>query len=683
MGGGASRRQQGGKAGKAAASSAPLSDTLRRRRRVLLGSDSPEPQPFELLPPLQQFEKFPQAAPGPVICGCGNVLKDGETFCRGCGIHPALRPPEQAVASDFVFDRVGINMANDFRRRSHAKCNVDGYLGSSSIELLGLDIITGSALSNRLFSIGQVGRSMPAPQPVAAAGDEAPKPLDGEHDPRAPRPPMLTCYELLALFTAIRAGSKDDLLELLFCIFDVDEDDRVSMEDFEATIAAYLELVGANGLQGAELQEYKRMDPNERTSAARRIAELAIAKYSCGVELPPPDPSAPDACTDAVAAAYDGRPAPGGVPEQKAGAPEASEKEASAEKEDFSSFEARGNQALNTDDTGHITKVAKGSRKGKPVVQVGWQITLIDDQPFGIDLFKQKQADGEDFRMTLLKVKPPRRKGMCSCFGGGRKPAADKQDPDDKKRPLIAESSDSEGVAGSWSDEGHKQDTKKKEDAEKARKQKRRSCCSWSPRRKANQSEKPKEERHEEQSKLHDEDEGIEAAAETEGATKKTEAVPSQGAKTSNPATPKVAPKKRRGSGCIVCCGGKKKTPAKPQPLTFEQWKKWFLENFGEFEFPESLGTAPVDQPMTSHFAGPADKIGLPQQDVVRDMIPQDVSAVRTLLPQDMMTRNLPPQHTIPPAGLAPRGAPVGASTGIRHFEDDVSSGDAEAIQCR
>merc|ERR1712128_297136 len=71
------------------ASAAPLSDTLRRRRRVLLGSDSPEPQPFELLLPLQQFEKFPQAVgvkTGPDVCSCGSVLKGDVSHCRACGL---------------------------------------------------------------------------------------------------------------------------------------------------------------------------------------------------------------------------------------------------------------------------------------------------------------------------------------------------------------------------------------------------------------------------------------------------------------------------------------------------------------------------------------------------------------------------------------------------------------------
>jgi len=633
------------------------------------------------LPPLQQFEKFPQAAgiaAGVHTCSCGAVFKDDTPFCRACGAARTVAStfekcscgqlflgdstfcrscgqarPAPAVASDCVFERVGMDIANEFRRNSHKVCNADGYLGPHAIELLGLEINTTCALSNRLYKIGQVGRSLPALQPPAVDEAAGPKLLDEEHDHRGARPAMLTCYELLALFSVIRAGSKDDLLELLFCLFDIDEDDRVSIEDFEATIAGYLELEGTIGLLGAELDEYKKFESKQRTSAARRVAELAIAKYSCGVELPPPDPEIPTAL------------GPGELTEDKVESAQPKDRDRSqslaAPKEDLATLSFIGLQGLTIDDIGRVTKVAKGQAKTQGA-KVGWLVTLIDEQPFSNALFKQKQDEGVQFRMTFRKEKPRSRssRGKCGCFGGRKQDAKESKDA---KKPLTDDHSDSESSWAASSDEGHKQRQKKREE-EASQKQKRR--WSFSPRRKAKQ-DKDKErgnklddspQRQESpQRQISSDSPLIKSAEETEGARlqKETEVDTTEKAKPDKPVKP-ATPRGRR--GCSLCAGGMRKSssPKRPmQPLTFEQWKHWFVDNFGDLEISASLDAPASVKP-----------VELSDQDISRTLLPQDRSRVPAL-----------PINQATPQKLAS----ATRDTGIRSFEDDDSVGDVEVLQ--
>lgn len=690
MGGGASRRRrQGGKA-DGLAGVASLSDTLKRRRRVLLGSDGPEPQAFELLPPLQQFEKFPQAADpnaGLQTCSCGSVFRDDTQFCRACGAARTVastfekcscgqpfqgdstfcrscgqkRPVRPAMPSDCVFERIGMDTANEFRRNSNKVCNADGYLGPHAIELLGLDISANSALSNRLYKIGQVGRSMPALQPPPVDETAGPKPADEEHDPRAPRPAMLTCYELLALFSVIRAGSKDDLLELLFCLFDIDEDDRISLGDFEATIAGYLELEGATGLQGAELDEYNKFEPKQRTLAAKRVAELAIAKYSCGVELPPPDAEAPAVLGSGELT--EDKVSPGAQLKDREASVAGAVKEEHVTLNFVGQLSPTGKLVhplgLNIGDRGRITKVTKGQAKTQGA-KAGWHVTLIDDQPFTNELFKQRQADGVQFRMTFRKEKPRARsgRGRCGCFGGSKPPAGEKQEAKDpKKESASEENSDSESSWAASSDDGHKQ-RQKQRDEQKKLKQKRR--WSFSPRRKAKEEDKDKDKEKDSPQNATDSP-LIKAAAETEGSRQQTDATGEseevKAGKSAKSGKPPSTP--RKGKRCGLCAGGmgKKSSPSKKsmQPLTFDQWKNWFVDNFGDFEIPESLG-APA--PMKS--------MELSEQDISRALLPQDINRIATI----------PPVQTIPP-----KGAPLGRDTGIRSFEDDDSVGDVEVLK--
>mmetsp|Transcript_139715 Transcript_139715/g.243272 ORF Transcript_139715/g.243272 Transcript_139715/m.243272 type:complete len:536 (+) Transcript_139715:54-1661(+) len=235
MGGAAfkGRRKDVGKGGKGTSSQqTEVTPAIRRRRRALLGSE--ETQQFESLAPFKQFTEYPDY-------------------------------------DDAVFDRLGMKEANDFRNKASSRCNFDGYLAEHCIELLGLGVGPPSTLSKRLFNIAQ----------VSSAISLSPEHQDEEAAPDTPptaRKALMTCYELLALYSVLRAGSLDELLELLFCIFDVDGDDKVSVDDFAESIGCYLTL----GFDLDDSDELRSLQGREkdRDAAVRRLAIETVKKYS-------------------------------------------------------------------------------------------------------------------------------------------------------------------------------------------------------------------------------------------------------------------------------------------------------------------------------------------------------------------------------------------------------------------
>jgi len=122
---------------------------------------------------------------------------------------------------------------------------------------------TGSLLSQRLFSVAQVQRDL--------------------------KRPSLTCYELLALHSVLCKGHPDELLELLFCIFDADGDDLVSEEDFRAAVGAFVEVeqLFSLGHGASELDELAACGEHARQDAFAEVAE-EVFRGSGTIQEPKP-----------------------------------------------------------------------------------------------------------------------------------------------------------------------------------------------------------------------------------------------------------------------------------------------------------------------------------------------------------------------------------------------------------
>lgn len=478
MGGGASRNGKRKKAGKAGelVSVADLSPCLVRRRRVLFGTA--DPQAFEQVQPQEQF-----------VCAHDN--------------------------DDPVFDRMGLAGANTFRATARQFQTVDGVLGQNTIELLGPQndeplVPKGSALEGRLFKIGQVGRL-----PEKAPSGELAEPL-AKQELSFLQKGWLTCYQLLALYSVIHHGSRDELLELLFCLFDVDEDDRVGLEDFQATVESYLEMMAPDSLEAKESDELKKVKIVDRTSAARRVAELAVTTYGSAEDVPPPPPTST---------------APSGGVVGKAGEAEA-------------------------------TKTQKGDKEKSELAEPLLGKTDIVEQP-------------------KAKAKPKRKGGCCLCKG---KQPAEESDDDTKKKGADGsekvEHSDSEGSGYSSSSEGRAKKKKKEEEeaAAKAEPKKKSRFSRSSSRSKA-------DEKKTDLAKSASKDKA------TSGEDEASALIPEKKAKAA------AAPKKKKG-GCCLCGGSKSKEGAAPPPLTFEQWRNWFNDNFADFIVPEQQMAPKVAEPM-------------------------------------------------------------------------------------
>lgn len=215
--------------------------SLRRRRRVLFGEAAGKKrQQFEFVVPEEQFR---------------------------------AGAPEY---EDPVFERLGsLEVVNIIRENAEAVQYQDnGYLRENVIQLLELGLETGTPLSRRLFEVAQV-----------------------QHVPdvkmRA-RPKLMTCYELLALHSVLRAGQDSELLELLYCVFDADEDDRLNVADLTTAIDVFLGLQYAGDtMEDQDREDFSKCDVKARHAEARLLAEMAVERYGSR-DLEPDEPPQPD-----------------------------------------------------------------------------------------------------------------------------------------------------------------------------------------------------------------------------------------------------------------------------------------------------------------------------------------------------------------------------------------------------
>ena len=226
MGSGASK---GAKA-KAGFEAPPGAAALRRRRRLLLG----------LGPGL-----------GPATAAAASD-SDGRAF-------EEVAPWEQwqADLSDPVFDRAGDGQ--DLRRSLGDVKDEGGYLRENAMELLQLNLRLPSKISRRLYHLARVQRNLGEPRSK----------------------PQLTCFEVLCLSSALRWSSETELLELLFCFFDADGDDRVGEEDLVRSIDAFLSLEESSAsFSDVEKKEFRKLDERRKFTEIRRIAKQALGEFA-------------------------------------------------------------------------------------------------------------------------------------------------------------------------------------------------------------------------------------------------------------------------------------------------------------------------------------------------------------------------------------------------------------------
>lgn len=241
MGTGASTKRKG----KGASKQCIYSPSLQRRRRLLLGRI--ETQPFEQVPPREQFHENPPQDDDPVFIHWRNWEE-----------------------------------VNAFRKSAEDVQVLPGWLGLNSLELLDPFQPPGtplpSLLAPLLIKVAQVQRL-------------------GEDVHRGQG--LITFYELLSLHSALRWAAPEVLLELLYCVFDSDGDDYLSVKDLHAGISAFLELQEASGaLVGTDLDgAFDPQDSKARDREAHRLAVKAIEAFG---GVPPPMPAKSTALLEAL-----------------------------------------------------------------------------------------------------------------------------------------------------------------------------------------------------------------------------------------------------------------------------------------------------------------------------------------------------------------------------------------------
>eukprot|EP00403_Amphidinium_massartii_P024078 CAMPEP_0178408470 /NCGR_PEP_ID=MMETSP0689_2-20121128/19959_1 /TAXON_ID=160604 /ORGANISM="Amphidinium massartii, Strain CS-259" /LENGTH=435 /DNA_ID=CAMNT_0020029573 /DNA_START=139 /DNA_END=1446 /DNA_ORIENTATION=+ len=237
-------RSPSGKKRRAKAAAAAAELALAHRRRVIFGTlAEKEHVAFESVAPRRQFSPL-------------SILQSNQ--------------PE--VGEDAVHERLDEAETQEFRRIAAERQDLDGYLDIDAIELLGLGLNTKGPLSKRLFHVAHL---------MSKREKE-----------------LLTYYELLALHSVLYGGSRDELQRLLFFVFDVDEDDVVSVDDFAAAICAFLELQEQQdqmgiGLQGLELEEFTHLDEEARLRLATLLAEDVVESYGSSNKKKVLDSSSP------------------------------------------------------------------------------------------------------------------------------------------------------------------------------------------------------------------------------------------------------------------------------------------------------------------------------------------------------------------------------------------------------
>eukprot|EP00930_Biecheleria_cincta_P075669 TRINITY_DN6284_c0_g1_i2.p1 TRINITY_DN6284_c0_g1~~TRINITY_DN6284_c0_g1_i2.p1 ORF type:complete len:577 (+),score=164.70 TRINITY_DN6284_c0_g1_i2:1023-2753(+) len=516
MGSGAGKAQKPAQA--ADRQGGPGSASWRRRRRLLFGVL--DPGPFESIPVRQQYSEIPQ---------------DG----------------------DFVFGRFagGIAEADGLRRLCNERKydHDEGYLRVDALELLGLGLVSTQPLTRRLHKLAQVSHILPGP-----------------------RRPLLTCYELLALFSVLRAGSKEELLELLFCVFDADGDDQVSSEDLAGTVLAFLQLqeATANFDQG-DLKAFKKLDLKKKRAESLRIAQSAIKEYGQeeGEEEPQPGkeiteekPSAKNVLEEDPAAP----PTPPELPMTPQGTPgESGSGTGLAEEDDDEDDDALLQVHRNASWRTHVSQASQVAQDG-------------DAKP-------KAKARGGGF----CRGKPPKdseETGTDAASKASQPEAKEGEEGDRAPKPPKPAKLDDEAETSDEDDDLAQAMAK----AKAKPKAKRRGLCGSAPKEDASASEAETAEKKEKEAEKKE----IEAKAKAEAEAKQKAKLEAEAkAKAQAKATSKAKAKAKAGSS-FCCFGGK----APEKKLSFQQWQRWLLESQmlpSGLEEAAALGAAssPVPEP--------------------------------------------------------------------------------------
>mmetsp|Transcript_24762 Transcript_24762/g.39755 ORF Transcript_24762/g.39755 Transcript_24762/m.39755 type:complete len:645 (+) Transcript_24762:79-2013(+) len=585
MGGGASKKSKKKNAKKPgdADGSSDISAAALRRRRVLFGHEAV--QEFENLSILEQYTELP-------------TDNDDRVFGR-------------------FEHNGGLAEANRIRQKMANIRSTDGYLRYNALELLQIGIGSDQKVARRLYELARVER--PSKRQLlhrsgasTDLGEKEKPPTKEEEAPSWTRHDSncIGCYEFLALFSVIRFGDIDELLELLFCFFDFDEDDRVSVTDLVETIESFLTLSkGGNGkfrdallkldLLGTELDEYHKLDEAKQRVAIHRSAELAVWKYGNEGSEALPDDEAGDLEEDT-----DAEPAPAQL----------------APPPPTETVEAAKAKAKPKPSPKPKKKSGRGLCRGKqPESDTETDIT---------DVKEEKDAEGETEDSKGSKEKKGENDSKTQKGKDGKAEKEGKKEEKDGKKASssIVGEDDSEN-----SDEevGKKQDGKEEEVDDKAQKA---GCCG----RKAKKAT-PKKEAAKKDAEKTDTDsksrEGVDAQKKEMAKpllgedSDEEEAVPKskdsskdpkgddvkikadgkeqpkdvEGAKSAAKSKAKAKARKSSGGGCLPCCRAKPKAASTrtPTPLTFDQWKKWFCDFV---EVPEEVfnkkSTMPVSMPV-------------------------------------------------------------------------------------
>lgn len=490
----------------------PGSASWRRRRRLLFGIL--DPGPFESTPVRQQYSEIPQEG-------------------------------------DFVFGRFpgGLAEADGMRRLCNERKydHDEGYLRVDALELLGLGLMSTQPLTRRLHKLAQVSHILPGP-----------------------RRPLLTCYELLALLSVLRAGSKEELLELLFCVFDADGDDQVSTEDLASTIQAFLQLqeATANFDQG-DLKAFKKLDVKKKRAEALRIAQSAIKEYGReeGEEVEPQTGN------------------------------EGTEEKAEEKKKEEEEPAAPTPPDIPMTPQGSPTESSSGRPPGGSPAESGSAGTgagkAEDDDSDDDDALLQMNRSASWRTHVSQASKVPQdgdaKKPKAKKKGGGLCSGKPPKDSDEPGTDAASKASQPEAKEGTESEEAPKppKPPKEGEEAEtsdddddlpfalakakaKAKvKAKRRGLCGSAPKEDASASEAETAKKENEAEKKESE-----AKAKTEAEAKEKEKKEAEAkAKAKAKAKPKAKAKTKAGSSCLGF-GGKR--PEKK--LSFQQWQRWLLE---------------------------------------------------------------------------------------------------------
>ncbi|CAK9018344.1 unnamed protein product [Durusdinium trenchii] len=84
-------------------------------------------------------------------------------------------------------------------------------------------------------------------------------------------------------------GDATELLELLFCLFDADQDDLVGLTDLEHTIDAFLQLPEALQLPEPDAKDFRTLDARKRNGEVTLMAKKALQDFALDESDPEPE----------------------------------------------------------------------------------------------------------------------------------------------------------------------------------------------------------------------------------------------------------------------------------------------------------------------------------------------------------------------------------------------------------